>query len=290
MRQMDYSDPGFLLAFCHIEKAAGTSLTHILRRIFFLRYAAVRPLQSGTGHYFTYRDLVTFKKCNPFLRAIGGHSVVPHTDLVSFSPQIKFITQVRDPVARAVSQYRFWVNRMNEKPDTDAFLAHHASSNFQVRKIAGVDDLELAKEMIRRYFLLAGSVRQFDEFLVLLAGKLRMPIEWFTYERKNIAREDGHAVLPGDFSAKLRERNQLDQALFDWIETEYFPDLVANYEGDFAANLRKFRTLQARHARPRLALCIDSMYRNAYIKPLTGLIRLAHGLPYSGSYALTDVR
>ena len=105
-----------------------------------------------------------------------------------------------------------------------------------------------------------------------------------------IAKDDGHVVLPGDFFAKLRERNQLDQALFDWIKTDYFPGLVTNYQSDFAAILQELRTLQSRHATPRLTLWIDSIYRNAYIKPLTGLIRLTHGLPYSGSYALTDVR
>lgn len=285
----DSSSTDCLIAFCHIEKAAGTSLTHILRRVFFLQYAAVRPLNSHTGPYFTFQDLRIYKKFNPFIRAIGGHSVVPHTDLVQRLEQIKFITQVRDPVDRATSQYRFWVNRLKSSFDPDSFLSHHASRDFQVRKIAGSEDLELAKSKIRRHFMLAGSVKYFDEFLVLLAGKLGLPLRHFTYRRRNIGSGTAATQLPMDFAQKLRERNQLDQALLDWIDSELFAEYVAEYRGDFAADLNAFRSLQATVATPVFTPAIDSIYRNAYIKPATGLIRMARRLPYSGSYGRIDV-
>jgi hypothetical protein len=139
---------GNLLAFCHIEKAAGTSLTHILRRIFFLRYADVRPMKSRSGRFFTSQDLDVAKRMNPFLRGIGGHSVVPHGDLVSHSHELRFITQLRDPVARAASHFRYRVNRMKIDENWSTFLRHPVSQNFQVKKIAGCEDLDLAKEYL----------------------------------------------------------------------------------------------------------------------------------------------
>lgn len=274
-----------ILAFCHIEKAAGTSLIHILRRIFFLRYASVRPMHSRKQHYFTRRDLKTAKLLNPFLRAIGGHAVVPHGDLVENDASLQFITQVRDPVARAASQYRFRVNRMNFEADWRAFLDHPVATNFQVRKIAGRDDLDLAKNTIRERFLLAGTVENFDTFLVLLADRLDMPLHLFTYDVQNVGRTHQKLDMPSGFFTRLKEQNQLDQGLYDWVNAELVPELIAGYSGNFANDLESFQILQRSSDRPLVGPLIDSVYRNAYLKPVSGLIRMANGLPYLGSYA-----
>jgi hypothetical protein len=275
-----------LLAFCHIEKAAGTSLTHILRRIYFLRYAAVRPLHSRDSYYFTARDLQTTKRINPFLCAIGGHSVVPHGDLLNSPESLSFITQVREPVARAASQYRFWVSRMKLNMSWEAFLKHPVSQNFQVKKIAGCEDLDLAKENISKHFMLAGTVDQFDEFLVLLAEKLRMPLDLFTYSKQNVDTGSRHVQMPDSFFDQLRERNRLDQKLYEWIETKLLVDYVAEYSGNFSSDLEGFRTRQQVVASPRIGPVMDSVYRNVYLKPVSGLIRLSNGLPYHGSYSI----
>lgn len=246
---------------------------------------AVRPLHPGSGHFFTTRDLRAVRKFNPFLQAIGGHSVVPHSDLLRGPEQIKFITQLRDPVARAVSHYRFRVRRMNKQPDPAEFLRHDSIRNFQVRKIAGKEDLTLAKDILREHFLLAGTVHQFDEFLVLLAKKLCLPLEMFTYSERNVASSTAHQELPGDFTERLRERNELDRQLCEWIESDLWPEQIAEYPGNFTADLEQFQSLQKATSQPITRPLIDSIYRNTYIKPVTGMIRLWNGLPYSGSYA-----
>lgn len=275
-----------LLAFCHIEKAAGTSLTHILRQIFFLRYASVRPLHSDSNFYFTARDLRTIRKCNPLLRAIGGHSVVPYGDLIDGSHSIRFITQLRDPVARAISQYRFWVNKKIDQSGPDAFLQHPVSHNFQVKKLAGCENLDLAIENVTNHFMLAGTVEDFDAFLVLLAQQLDMPLERFVYRKQNVDTTDRALKIPKTFKDHLRECNQLDQRLYDWVKTEFLADRVDNYAGNFPADLKKFQTLQQAVPHRTVAPIIDSVYRNAYLKPVSGLIRFLNGLPYSGSYAV----
>jgi hypothetical protein len=274
-----------LLAFCHIEKAAGTSLTHILRRIFFLRYATVRPMHERDTRFFTSRDLNTAQLLNPFLLGIGGHSIVPHGDLLSASRGLAFITQIREPVARAASQYRFWVNRMKVEGSWQAFLEHPASQNFQVKKIAGCEDLDLAKENIEQHFLLAGTVDQFDEFLVLLAKKLGMPLHLFTYSIQNVDAQPKQITLPDLFYDRLRERNMLDQQLYEWVRTAMYSKYIADYSGDFSSDLDDFRNLQHAPLRPKARISIDWLYRNGYLKPVSGLIRLFNGLPYSGSYS-----
>lgn len=242
-------------------------------------------MHSRECYYFTGRDLKTALRFNPFLRAIGGHSVVPHGDLVHGPVQLRFITQVRDPVSRAASQYRYWVNRLKLDPAQPAYLQHPASQNFQVKKIAGCEDLDLAKENISKHFLLAGTVDKFDEFLVLLAKKLGMPSALFTYRKQNVDANPQRLEIPDSFYGQLRERNQLDQQLYDWIDTGLFAQYLAEYAGDFMADLEDFRNLQTIASRPIIKPLIDSIYRNSYLKPVSGLIRVRSGLPFSGSYS-----
>ncbi|HZD52499.1 MAG TPA: sulfotransferase family 2 domain-containing protein [Woeseiaceae bacterium] len=275
-----------LLAFCHIEKAAGTSLVHILRHLFFLQYADVRPMHSKENYYFTRRDLETVRAINPFLRAIGGHSLVPHGDLQSAVSELAFITQIRDPVRRAVSQYRYWVNQRIDVSGPDSFLQHPLSRNFQVKKLAGCEDLDRAKQLLRRHFLLAGTVERFNEFLVLLAGKLRLPLELFTYRRRNVNPVPNTLPVSDEFVEGLRRRNQLDQELYDWVSGELFDGYVAQHPGDFGADLSRFNELQGESREPRIKPIIDFAYRSAWLTPVSGWIRVSNGLPYRGSYSI----
>jgi hypothetical protein len=275
----------YLLAFCHIEKAAGTSLIHILRRIFFLRSAAVRPMQMTVDNNFSINDLRTMYRLNPFLRCIMGHSVVPYGELSAAEIPIRFITQVREPVGRTLSQYRFWVEKMHKKIGLDEFLSHPTTSDYQVKKIAGEANLELAMEILERKFLLAGTVDRFNDFLVLLAGKLNMPLSQFTYSQQNVAPKDKQDSIPDRTITRILEQNQLDKALHEWIGTAIIERDIAEYGKNFSRDKGEFLSLQESPSGNQIKRTIDSAYRNCYLKPVSGAIRLANGLPYFGSYA-----
>lgn len=167
----------------------------------------------------------------------------------------------------------------------EAFLEHPSSQNFQVKKIAGCEDLDLAKEKISKHFMLAGTVNQFDEFLVLLAKKLGMPLHLFIYRTQNVDTGPQYVPLPDTYFDELRERNRLDQQLYEWIETELLVNYVAKYSGDFSGDLEEFRVRQQAAETPRVGPVIDSIYRNIYLKPAAGLIRVCNGLPHRGSYS-----
>ncbi|HMU91316.1 MAG TPA: hypothetical protein PKC33_11515, partial [Pseudomonadales bacterium] len=70
-----------LLAFVHIEKAAGTTFIHILRRNFFLRYLDVRPYGIESGGLFLSGDLRISTRILPGLKCFSGHAVTPYSDL-----------------------------------------------------------------------------------------------------------------------------------------------------------------------------------------------------------------
>jgi hypothetical protein len=231
------------------------------------------------------RDLELVRRLNPWIRCVAGHAVVPHAGLQN-APDLQFITLLRDPVKRAASQYRFWVQRMGSSMSPEEYLAHPASANLQVRKIAGREDADLARRIIERHFMLVGTVEQFDEFIVLLADHVGLPTERFAYSRKNVAAARGPLALPSGFEDALAKRNGADIELYDWVARVAVPRYRARASADLDNRIEGFRRACESAGDGGFLEWADLAYRNAYIKPATGLIRCAHGLNYAGTYAV----
>ena len=273
-----------ILAFCHIEKAAGTSLIHVLRQKYSTGYVDARPLTRGRSAFFGRADFEILKKLRPGLVCIGGHAVVPHSDLMDAKARIRFITLLREPVSRVVSHYRFWVERMGSKFGPEEFLQHPVASNFQVRKIAGTNNVAKAIDVIRQHFVMVGTIEEFDEFLLLLAGQLSAPSSEMLYQSRNIADDKRATDLPVEFHERVAELNKLDRELYSWVRSELVPGYIRQYGSAFSEDLINFKQLQEKqNAHPVNSLAVD-IVRNVYVKPLTGLIRVWNGIPYSGSY------
>jgi len=173
---------------------------------------------------------------------------------------------------------------MGKNVSTDEFLNHHSSSNFQVQKIAGCEDLERAKSLIRERFILVGAVEQFDEFLVLLSGLLGIDSESLVYRSKNQATGGNKEVVPAAFADRLREQNKLDTALFEWVKSELLDSYISGYPGDFQQDLDSFRKLNSLRSPAKFPIWCDTVYRNLYVKPISSLVRKRNGLPSFGSY------
>jgi hypothetical protein len=282
-RSRDRARP--IIAFCHIEKAAGTSLIGCLREAYPMRFAAMRPL-TGPRTHATLQDLRIALRLNPFLACVSGHAVVPWGDLGE-SGRLSYITLLRDPVERAASQYAFWVQRMGSSMTPERFLEHRTAGNFQVKKIAGCADLEEARRILEDRFLLAGTVENFDEFLVMLAAKLGMPIERFVYRMKNTAAGRAPLIIPQGFRERLAEINQLDAALYAWVRDDLVPRYRRAFPGNLNGDLEAFRRTLTGGPGWSWRRPVDLIYRNAWMKPLTGIVRLANGLRYEGSYGVS---
>ncbi len=119
-----------LLAFVHMEKSAGTSFIHILRRNFLFRYLDVRPFWPESDGVFTARDLRASKRLLPDLRCIAGHAVKPYADLSSAHECVLYVTVLRNPVRRYISQYQHWRERMRRKVEFKEFLENRLGKEF----------------------------------------------------------------------------------------------------------------------------------------------------------------
>lgn len=284
-----------LLAFVHIEKAAGTTLLYLLRRNFLGRYLDVRPLRTREPRgVFTADDLATVLRINPWLRAIGGHAVLPGPALAAPDAprELRFVTVLRDPVARYLSQFRYWNRVMGKDWSFERFLDHEPSWDLQTRKIAGSRDPQVALRRLEHEFSLVGTVDAFDEFLLCLDAQLP---DGFPphYRRRNSGdsdREEADRLLQrwGD---DIVARNEGDQLVLDGVRERVLPRQRAAYPGHLDDDLARFRARQQRLAAGRVGalgdwplLLADAALRKGWYEPVTGWLRQRGGLPAKGSY------
>lgn len=275
-----------MLAFVHIEKAAGTTLIHILRKNYLFRYMDVRPLTQSTGGFVSVADMKILLRINPFLQCIAGHAVCPHSDLSLEYPTLRYITLLRNPVKRYISQYRYWNRCLGKNKKFEMFLDHEASWNFQSKKIAGCDDLSLAKEILSSRFLLVGVVEEFDEFLMLLKKKL-LPYEFDPhYIEKNIAscNQDSENDILEKYESEIRDRNETDIALYEHVKHLILPRQREKYRGTLLDDVRKFESERGQMQGKEIWPYADYALRKCYYGPVTSVIRNFHGMPMSGSY------
>jgi hypothetical protein len=78
--------------------------------------------------------------------------------------------------------------------------------------------------------------------------------------------------------------NKLDRELYSWVRAELVPGYIKQYGTAFSGDLANFRRLLAERSSHPPRSIAGNIVRNGYVKPLTGLIRVWNGIPYSGSY------
>jgi hypothetical protein len=271
-----------LLAFVHIYKAAGTTLTHILRLNFFLTHVDVRTLCKESQGIFQSVDMKKIMIMNPFVRCIAGHDIKPFSNLSDIFPNIRYITLLRDPIKRAISQYHYNVETHGFNLSFDEYLRMPQEMNTQTRWIAGSDDIDLAKRNLIKRFFLVGIVEEFDEFLILLKRKL----EPFTfrpgYESKNVGNK--YSSIRTDISRnfqkykeKIIEHNALDIELYNYVKDEVLPSEKNVYGPNFDYDVTQFKKLERGYSR-NLFRYIDYICRKVYYYPIIRLIRELNGL------------
>jgi hypothetical protein len=263
------------IAFVHIEKAAGTTFIHILRRNFFLRYLDVRPYSPASNAIFTARDLQLSLRLNPWLRAFGGHAVRPFGDLCGCFPNIRFVTILREPARRYISQYLYGNSVLNLGVSFDQFLADPNTHDFQTRKIAGDANVARAIQILNERFLAIGLVEKLDQFLATLSSRLRPERFHGAYEARNVGRYSNEEIeLFKAHSTAIYEVNQADVLLYRQV------DQMLN-ESDQPGAERQVDPLSCGD---RIKYFVDGALRKTYYEPVTGLMRIRNGLPMKGSY------
>jgi len=222
-RRTSPQDSRRILAFVHIQKSAGTTLKFILKNSLGVRHSDVNPLDPPYDRPFGPADLAFARSTNPWLCSISSHEIIQPT--LHLGDAVQPFTLLRQPVARCISHYQDKVVRGRRSLSFDEYLDDPANHNFQVRKIAGAEDLERARTLLREHYLFVGLAERFAESARLLARLCPWPLD-LRCRPANVAadRRISERLWSDDAAIdRLREINRLDQQLWDYVATELLP-------------------------------------------------------------------
>jgi len=279
MKQVGTEDK---IIFLHLPKAAGTTFNGIISKqykeseVFSVSRVVKESLGENWGAYPTReREALAKVKLSELkdadleeLKIVAGHMEFGwHTLLKAPS---SYITFLRDPVDRVISQYHY-ILRLNNHLIKDQIASENltmlqfverglssVSDNGMTRKLAGITDevpfqqysdniLETAVANIETNFGAIGLAEYFDESVLLIKLKLGWSMPF--YRTKNATR---NRSVVNDYDKKtldaIRDHNALDIKLYQHAH-EIFKSELAHLGSNFGARLWTFRKMNQLYQR-----------------------------------------
>jgi len=248
--------------FLHIGKTAGWTLRQILyRNVPRRQVMRVRPPMDRPRGFLNDDPLRAFAALSEAERArprllvshmiFGIHESVPR--------ESAYFTMLREPVARALSQYRHVLRRPEHRLHAEAAAGELSleryvtggvaleMDNGQTRALAGDVEtpfgqcttamLERAKRNIDEHFAVAGVTERFDEMLVALGHEFGW--QNLFYVRANAAPEGQRVPVTEADREMIRVQNALDCELYRHVVERF--DAAIACDPRFAADLRRFQ-------------------------------------------------
>lgn len=289
-----------MIAFVHIYKCAGTTFNVLLRHHFGIHHVDRFGFRERV---LCGNDLRAVQKLYPKVQSIAGHPVRPHGDLETVVPDIRYYTFLRDPVARAISHFPWF---LAWKAHADIYyndfdevfrrwVADPLNRNRQCYHLHPGGTAEAAWEMIEAKDLLTLRVDKFRESLLLFrhwAGEAEMDLRVRPRNtasdartRSQIPRYEQQIKLFTDrlkqdetLQKLLVEANTEDHALVQRVDATRWPAMVAAYPGDLQADTAALKASEA-DAPPKKDDTLGAkLYRNFVYKPMMPLL-LSRGEP-----------
>jgi Sulfotransferase family len=245
------ADP--IVVFLHIPKTAGNTMRAILEATYGPGYLDAWVHTSNTSAHepvtvdaaaAEIHDLVNdIGRAGPSVRCLGLN--LPYGIHRYLNRPTRYFTFVRHPVERCISRWYFSWKMRDERP----MWRVYESMNFdlerileslvdfllvedQVRNIIGrpvakplLADLELACEMVEREYYFVGTMERFDECL----ARLRWELSWpeVDVERRNVGDRSDPGLLPPGAVDLFAAFNQLDTALYEFVDGKYLEHRLA---------------------------------------------------------------
>ena len=216
-----------MIIFSHIPKTGGTTLKYILRNNYGWKH--IDALKTKRSPY-TEKDLLFANKIFRDPQAITGHNVVD--PLSNFArPNDQLITILREPVSRCASHYQYNEMWRNLSITFEEWIRNSINQNLSVKIIAGSEDVEKAKRLLREGYTFTGITEHFIDSVKLLRVLLGRPMD-LDYRRLITARnnEIKQRLLGDDASLKsLKKYNARDAELYDYALNELFLPALETY-------------------------------------------------------------
>jgi len=151
-----------ILAFAHIEKTAGTTVSRRLKILLGSHHLDIKPWKPKM-HKLSASDLKKILLYFPWINSIAGHCVKPSYELLNEFPNLRFYCFLRNPVDRVISLY---IHRLEKNKTAQAdfkdWYFKKCPDNWQVQFIAGREDLQKACDIIKQHFFYVGITESFE--------------------------------------------------------------------------------------------------------------------------------
>ncbi|MBI4114843.1 MAG: sulfotransferase family 2 domain-containing protein [Candidatus Niyogibacteria bacterium] len=250
------------IIFVHIVKGGGVTLQHIISR-HFPQSRSLRTAVSQEDSTLIRFEKLTQKEKDS-IQFLYGH--VPFGLHRYFSYPCRYITMLREPVARVISFYYYAQEKKSSPYKADQlakgitlkdFIESDIAmvANFQTRMIAGEytagyaaarplgeDALETAKKHIDDDIIFPGIMEQFDESLILMKKKLGLSCIYYARanENKNPKYRSEKENIPAHIIEIIKKNNAFDIALYDYAKSR-FERMKKEYGPSFDRDLRRFQ-------------------------------------------------
>jgi len=261
-----------LLLFVHVPKAAGTTVTRLLRTAEPKTWHTANVFKGGGGVALEpqYEQIVEKIREHADARFLHGHTPIAIHSFMPDDWQVRYVTFLRNPVERALSHYFRQVelagagrrsgSQTNElQPITDVPLEQRFSGvqyvpdNLHTRMLCGLprpfgdvteEMLELAKENLRTRFAVVGLVERIDESLVILLKRLGIESYQFRGEHRVNSRRPRAEDVPQDVQEIAERANRFDVELYRYA-LELFAEAPELAAPGFDEEVEELREAQA---------------------------------------------
>jgi hypothetical protein len=215
--------------FVHIPKTAGSSfrneMVEALAPSFNLRVDARDPtLSAEERRRIALDELISSHATRGYRFASGHVSFAEALRLRESIADVRFMTMLRDPVARVVSQYRYFRSAANPHhqqvieryPDFDAFLADDDNSDVMFRYLAPEPDstVPATVDCIERSFAFVGLLERLPFSFRLLSAVLGEDLRPSVHVRRTEESEKNRLTLDESLVRRIRQRNRRDMELY----------------------------------------------------------------------------
>jgi hypothetical protein len=239
-----------VLAFVHIPKTAGSTISAILRQSFRTQHCDVRLGRDFDVFPLSPAVLQRIGWVYRRLHSIAGHGVVPSGDLRRAGFEPRFYTFLRDPVVRCASEYQYLVQRNNLTTRFDQWIETDPVRNRMTKMLGGQENANAAIAVLRQRVEFVGLAERFDESLVLLRHHFPTAALDIRYRSKNVTRDNQlktRLLNDSQTREKLILANREDCRLYDHVRESIYPEQVRAYGPTLPADVARF---QASNVRP----------------------------------------
>jgi hypothetical protein len=243
------------IIFTHVPKTGGTTLDHIMhataavgrrrgRRLTFPREGV--PPRNVRNQQFLSVDHLSDEQLSD-CDYLSGH--FPFGIHQRLKRPCLYVTLLRDPVARLLSNVRFGLDRGRWTKDTsvDSLIEEgRLIDNLQTRQIAGIGDraapctaetLTTALDNLRSHYAVVGITERFDETLKALITLLGWPD--IAYSDRQVSRTPSDPELEARVRTVAERHFALDMELYAFASALPVPWRADVLDGPAAASVRQ---------------------------------------------------